>query len=72
MKFKTLVTAACLLAMPFAVLAESPVSSESLVSKTQQEQKEQRAHNVQREAGFKQTEQTIQARRDSLLAMREN
>lgn len=71
MKFKTLVTAACLLAMPFAVLAESPVSSESLVSKTQQEQKEQRAHNVQREAGFKHTEQTIQARRDSLLAMRE-
>jgi biopolymer transport protein ExbB len=71
MKFKTLVTAACLLAMPFAVLAESPVSSESLISKTQQEQKEQRVHNVQREAGFKQTEQTIQARRDSLLAMRE-
>ncbi|MGF1871796.1 MotA/TolQ/ExbB proton channel family protein [Photobacterium indicum] len=71
MKFKTLVTAACLLAMPFAVLAESPVSSELLVSKTQQEQKEQRAHNVQREAGFKQTEQTIQARRDFLLAMRE-
>ncbi|CAG22567.1 MotA/TolQ/ExbB proton channel family protein [Photobacterium profundum] len=71
MKFKTLVTAVCLLTMPFVVLAESPVSAESLVSKTQQEQKEQRAHNVQREAGFKHTEQTIQAQRDSLLAMRE-
>ncbi|PSU49210.1 flagellar motor protein MotA [Photobacterium frigidiphilum] len=71
MKFKTLVTAVCLLSMPFVVLAESPVSAESLVSKTKQEQKEQRAHNVQREAGFKQTEQSILAQRDSLLAMRE-
>ncbi|EAS40539.1 flagellar motor protein MotA [Photobacterium profundum] len=71
MKLKTLVTAVCLLTMPFVVLAESPVSAESLVSKTQQEQKEQRAHNVQREAGFKQTEQSILTKRDSLLAMRE-
>ncbi|MGF1761160.1 MotA/TolQ/ExbB proton channel family protein [Photobacterium sagamiensis] len=69
MKFKTLVTAFCLFSLPLSVSAEVD-STQALVSKTQQAQKAQRAHNVQREAGFNQTEQGIRTQRDALLAQR--
>ncbi|PSW06510.1 MotA/TolQ/ExbB proton channel family protein [Photobacterium lipolyticum] len=70
MKFKTLVTALCLFSLPVTVSAEL-ISTETLLSKTQQAQKAQRAHNIQREAGFNQTEQGIRAQRDALLAQRD-
>ncbi|MDX1303528.1 MotA/TolQ/ExbB proton channel family protein [Photobacterium sp.] len=70
MKFKTLVTALCLFSLPLSVFAEVD-STQALVAKTQQAQKAQRAHNVQREAGFSQTEQGIRAQRDALLAQRD-
>lgn len=65
MKIKTLATALCLFSLPFAVSANT-----SLVEKTQQEQQVQKAHNAQREAGFKLTEKQAKAQLDALIAQR--
>ncbi len=65
MNMKTLVAALCLFNLPFAASATS-----TLVDKTQEAQRSQRAHNVQRESGFKQTEQSIRAQRDALFKQR--
>lgn len=66
MKIKALAGALCLLSLPFTASA-----STALVEKTQQEQQIQQAHNAQREAGFKQTEEQIKARRDALIVQRD-
>lgn len=65
MKMKTLVAALCLFSLPFTASATS-----TLVDKTQEAQRIQSAHNVQRESGFKQTEQSIRALRDALIKQR--
>ncbi|MGF1879134.1 MotA/TolQ/ExbB proton channel family protein [Photobacterium frigidiphilum] len=65
MNMKTLVAALCLFNLPFAASATS-----TLVDKTQEAQRSQSAHNVQRESGFKQTEQSIRAQRDALFKQR--
>lgn len=65
MNMKTLVAALCLFNLPFAASATS-----TLVDKTQEAQRIQSAHNVQRESGFKQTEQSIRAQRDALFKQR--
>jgi biopolymer transport protein ExbB len=65
MKMKTLVAALCLFSLSFTVSATS-----TLVDETQKSQRIQSAHNVQRESGFKQTEQSIRAQRDALIKQR--
>lgn len=65
MKMKTLVAALCLFSLPFTASATS-----ALVDATQEAQRIQSAHNVQRESGFKQTEQSIRAQRDALIKQR--
>ncbi|CAG23092.1 MotA/TolQ/ExbB proton channel family protein [Photobacterium profundum] len=65
MKMKTLVAALCLFSLPFTASATS-----TLVDTTQEAQRIQGAHNVQRESGFKQTEQSIRAQRDALFKQR--
>ncbi|MGF1869830.1 MotA/TolQ/ExbB proton channel family protein [Photobacterium indicum] len=65
MKMKTLVAALCLFSLPFTASATS-----ALVDATQEAQCSQSAHNVQRESGFKQTEQSIRAQRDALIKQR--
>lgn len=62
---KTLVAALCLFSLPFTASATS-----TLVDSTQEAQRIQGAHNVQRESGFKQTEQSIRAQRDALIKQR--
>ncbi|OBU23744.1 MotA/TolQ/ExbB proton channel family protein [Photobacterium aquimaris] len=64
MKLKALVAALCVASMPFAVNAES------VVKQAQQEQKQQTQHNIQREAGFNHTQQTVKAQYDALVAER--
>ncbi|OBU16199.1 flagellar motor protein MotA [Photobacterium aquimaris] len=64
MKLKALVAALCVASMPFAVNAES------VVKQAQQEQKQQTQHNIQREAGFNRTQQTVKAQYDALVAER--
>ncbi len=64
MKLKALVTALCVASMPFAVNAES------VVKQAQQEQSQQTQHNIQREAGFNHTQQTVKAQYDALVAER--
>ncbi|MEH6533885.1 MAG: MotA/TolQ/ExbB proton channel family protein [Photobacterium frigidiphilum] len=65
MKMKTLVAALCLFSLPLTAAATS-----TLVDKTQEAQRIQSAHNVQRESGFKQTEHSIRAQRDALIKQR--
>lgn len=65
MKMKTLVAALCLAALPLTSFADT-----DLVNKSAQEAKQQQAHNVQREAGFKQTEKELAALRAQLVAKR--
>ncbi|MGF1793814.1 MotA/TolQ/ExbB proton channel family protein [Photobacterium profundum] len=65
MNMKTLVAALCLFSLPFTASATS-----TLVDSTQEAQRIQGAHNVQRESGFKQTEQSIRAQRDALIKQR--
>lgn len=65
MKMKTLVAALCLAALPLTSFADT-----GLVNKAAQEAKQQQAHNVQREAGFKQTEKELAALRAQLVAKR--
>ncbi|MGF1863119.1 MotA/TolQ/ExbB proton channel family protein [Photobacterium profundum] len=65
MNMKTLVAALCLFSLPFTASATS-----TLVDSTQEAQRVQGAHNVQRESGFKQTEQSIRAQRDALIKQR--
>lgn len=65
MKMKTLVAALCLFSLPFTVSATS-----ALVDATQEAQRIQSAHNVQRESGFTQTEHFIRAQRDALIKQR--
>lgn len=65
MKMKTLVAALCLFSLPFTASATS-----ALVDATQEAQRIQSAHNVQRESGFKQTEHSIRAQRDALIKQR--
>lgn len=65
MKMKTLVAALCLAALPLTSFADT-----GLVNKAAQEAKQQQAHNVQREAGFKQTEKELAALRAQLVTKR--
>lgn len=65
MKMKTLVAALCLAALPLTSFADT-----GLVNKAAQEAKQQQAHNVQRETGFKQTEKELAALRAQLVAKR--
>ncbi|PSU44028.1 flagellar motor protein MotA [Photobacterium frigidiphilum] len=65
MKMKTLVAALCLFSLPFTASATS-----ALVDATQEAQRIQGVHNVQRESGFKQTEHSIRAQRDALIKQR--
>lgn len=66
MKLKALVAALCVASMPFAVNAES------VVKQAQQEQNQQAQHNIQRESGFKSTQQDVKAHYNALLAERNN
>lgn len=65
MNMKMLVAALCLFSLPFTASATS-----TLVDSTQEAQRIQGAHNVQRESGFKQTEKSIRAQRDALIKQR--
>jgi biopolymer transport protein ExbB len=65
MKMKTLVAALCLFSLPLMASATS-----ALVDATQEAQRIQDAHNVQRESGFKQTEHSIRTQRDALIKQR--
>ncbi len=65
MNMKTLVAALCLFSLPLTAAATS-----TLVDATQEAQRIQSAHNVQRESGFKQTEHSIRAQRDALIKQR--
>lgn len=65
MNMKTLVAALCLFSLPLTAAATS-----TLVDKTQEAQRIQSTHNVQRESGFTQTEHSIRAQRDALIKQR--
>lgn len=65
MKMKTLTLALCLTALPMTSFADT-----NLVNAASQEAQQQQAHNVQREAGFKQTEQEFAAVKAQLEAKR--
>lgn len=53
-----------------ALMSHTTFASDTLLQKAQQESRQQQAHNVSREAGFKQTEQEIQALKNKLAAER--
>ncbi|KLV04206.1 flagellar motor protein MotA [Photobacterium aquae] len=69
MKLKVLATALCLAStvlLPVQVQADT-----ALLDQTRQEQRVQKAHDVQREKGFKLTEAEIRSQRDALLRQRD-
>ncbi|MEF1170923.1 MotA/TolQ/ExbB proton channel family protein [Vibrio sinaloensis] len=53
-----------------ALFPHVTVASEALLDKAQQENRQQQSHNVAREAGFKKTQQELQALKDQLVAER--
>ncbi|UXI04268.1 MotA/TolQ/ExbB proton channel family protein [Photobacterium sp. TY1-4] len=65
MKIKALVAALCLFTLPATAMANT-----ELVDKTRQAQQVQKAHNAEREAGFRQTEQQIRAQLKALKAQK--
>lgn len=65
MKIKTLVAALCLFTLPVTAMANT-----ELVDKTRQAQQVQKAHNAEREAGFKHTEKEIRAQLNALKAQK--
>ncbi|MEF1310647.1 MotA/TolQ/ExbB proton channel family protein [Vibrio mytili] len=53
-----------------AVMTSHASFADSLVQKAQQESRQQRTHNAEREAGFKRTEQELQALKNRLVSER--
>nr|WP_082018381.1 MotA/TolQ/ExbB proton channel family protein [Vibrio sinaloensis] len=53
-----------------ALFPHFTVASEALLDKAQQENRQQQSHNVAREAGFKKTQQELQALKNQLVAER--
>ncbi|HAS5579666.1 TPA: MotA/TolQ/ExbB proton channel family protein, partial [Vibrio cholerae] len=63
-------TLALALSLPFAFASVAKASTNSLVQQATQEKTQQQQHNQQREAGFVQTAQELQAAKAELLAER--
>lgn len=63
-------TLALALSLPFAFASVANASTNSLVQQATQEKAQQQQHNQQREAGFVQTAQELQAAKAELLAER--
>ncbi|GIB12271.1 MotA/TolQ/ExbB proton channel family protein [Vibrio cholerae] len=63
-------TLALALSLPFAFASVANASTNSLVQQATQEKAQQQQHNLQREAGFVQTAQELQAAKAELLAER--
>ncbi|HDI3176859.1 MotA/TolQ/ExbB proton channel family protein [Vibrio cholerae] len=63
-------TLALVLSLPFAFASVANASTNSLVQQATQEKAQQQQHNQQREAGFVQTAQELQAAKAELLAER--
>ncbi|MCX9565446.1 flagellar motor protein MotA, partial [Vibrio cholerae] len=69
MKFKHS-TLALALTLPLALGFSSAYAADGLVQKANQDKAQQQQHNQQRESGFVQTEQELQAAKAALLAER--